>query len=325
MIIVTGAAGFIGSYLIKRLNQDNFNAIIAVDKFDNPEKNKNLLDLTIKERVDRDQFLEWLDKNYELVEFVFHIGARTDTAEFDIDLLNRLNTQYTKDLWSRCCNYQLPLVYASSAATYGLGEIGYDDNEATIPQLKPLNPYGQSKQDFDVWALKQKEKPFFWVGLKFFNVYGPNEYHKGRMASVVWHAYNQISKTGKMKLFRSHNPDYKDGEQMRDFVYVKDVAEVCIFLMHHRKNSGIYNLGSGKARTFFDLTKAVFKAMGKPEQIEFIDTPADIRDKYQYFTEAKMEKLNVVGYSRVFITLEKGVIDYVKNHLMIKSNNSIEK
>ena len=324
MIIVTGAAGFIGSYLIKRLNQDNFNAIIAVDKFDNPEKNKNLLDLTIKERVDRDQFLEWLDKNYELVEFVFHIGARTDTAEFDIDLLNRLNTQYTKDLWSRCCRYQLPLVYASSAATYGLGEIGYDDNEATIPQLKPLNPYGQSKQDFDVWALKQKEKPFFWVGLKFFNVYGPNEYHKGRMASVVWHAYNQISKTGKMKLFRSHNPDYKDGEQMRDFVYVKDVAEVCLFLMHHRKNSGIYNLGSGKARTFLDLTKAVFKALGKPEQIEFIDTPADIRDKYQYFTEAKMEKLKVVGYSRVFITLEKGVIDYVKNHL-IKENNQISK
>ena len=324
MIIVTGAAGFIGSYLIKRLNQDNFNAIIAVDKFDNPEKNKNLLDLTIKERVDRDQFLEWLDKNYELVEFVFHIGARTDTAEFDIDLLNRLNTQYTKDLWSRCCRYQLPLVYASSAATYGLGEIGYDDNEATIPQLKPLNPYGQSKQDFDVWALKQKEKPFFWVGLKFFNVYGPNEYHKGRMASVVWHAYNQISKTGKMKLFRSHNPDYKDGEQMRDFVYVKDVAEVCIFLMHHRKNSGIYNLGSGKARTFLDLTKAVFKALGKPEQIEFIDTPADIRDKYQYFTEAKIEKLKVVGYSRVFITLEKGVIDYVRDHL-IKENNQISK
>ena len=324
MIIVTGAAGFIGSYLIKRLNQDNFNAIIAVDKFDNPEKNKNLLDLTIKERVDRDQFLEWLDKNYELVEFVFHIGARTDTAEFDIDLLNRLNTQYTKDLWSRCCRYQLPLVYASSAATYGLGEIGYDDNEATIPQLKPLNPYGQSKQDFDVWALKQKEKPFFWVGLKFFNVYGPNEYHKGRMASVVWHAYNQISKTGKMKLFRSHNPDYKDGEQMRDFVFVKDVAEVCLFLMHHRKNSGIYNLGSGKARTFLDLTKAVFKALGKPEQIEFIDTPADIRDKYQYFTEAKMEKLKVVGYSRVFITLEKGVIDYVRDHL-IKENNQISK
>lgn len=312
MIVVTGAAGFIGSYLIHRLNQDNFNAIIAVDKFEDAAKNKNLEGLKIKERVDRDQFITWLDKNYETVEFIFHIGARTDTAEFDIDLLNRLNTQYTKDIWARCCQYQLPLVYASSAATYGLGESGYDDDESQIHTLKPLNPYGQSKQDFDVWALTQKNKPFFWAGLKFFNVYGPNEYHKGRMASVIWHAYNQITKTGKMKLFRSHNPDYKDGEQMRDFVYVKDVAEVCLFLMHHRKNSGIYNLGSGKARTFLDLTKAVFKSLGKPEDIDFTDTPADIRDKYQYFTEANMAKLKSIGYIRPFHDLEDGVTDYVR-------------
>jgi ADP-L-glycero-D-manno-heptose 6-epimerase len=315
MIIVTGAAGFIGSYLIQRLNQDNFNAIIAVDKFDNEEKNKNLVGSKIKEKIDRDVFLSWLDKNYETVEFIFHIGARTDTAEFDTVLLNKLNTQYTKDIWVRCCKYQIPLVYASSAATYGLGEMGYDDNEELISKLKPLNPYGQSKQDFDVWALGQKEKPFFWVGLKFFNVYGPNEYHKGRMASVIWHAYNQIKKTGKMKLFKSHKPDYKDGEQMRDFVYVKDVAEVCMFLMHHRKNSGIYNLGSGKARTFVDLTKAVFHALGKKEDIEFIDTPADIRDKYQYFTEANMEKLKSVGYPLEFTSLEKGATDYVVNYL----------
>lgn len=312
MIVVTGAAGFIGSYLIQRLNEDNFNAIIAVDKFDHAEKNKNLEGLKIKERVDRDHFLAWLDKNYETVEFIFHIGARTDTAEFDIDLLNRLNTQYTKDIWVRCCTYQLPLVYASSAATYGLGEFGYDDDETQLYHLKPLNPYGQSKQDFDMWALEQKDKPFFWVGLKFFNVYGPNEYHKGRMASVIWHAYNQITNTGKMKLFRSHNPEFKDGEQMRDFVYVKDVAEVCLFLMHHRKNSGIYNLGSGKARTFLDLTKAVFKALGKPESIDFTDTPADIRDKYQYFTEANMKKLKSIGYPRPFHSLEEGVSDYVQ-------------
>jgi ADP-L-glycero-D-manno-heptose 6-epimerase len=311
MIIVTGAAGFIGSYLIKRLNENNFNAIIAVDHFDNPEKNKNLIDLKIQERVNRDAFMAWLDKNYELVEFIFHIGARTDTTEFDYTLLHKLNTQYTKDLWMRCCQYQLPLVYASSAATYGLGEMGYDDDESKIEMLKPLNPYGQSKQDFDMWALKQKEKPFFWAGLKFFNVYGPNEYHKGRMASVVWHAYNQILKTGKMKLFRSHNPAYKNGEQMRDFIYVKDVVEVCLFLMHHRKNSGIYNLGSGKARTFLDLVKAVFTSMGKTEQIEFVDTPADIRDKYQYFTEANMSKLKRVGYSKKFYELEEGVRDYV--------------
>jgi ADP-L-glycero-D-manno-heptose 6-epimerase len=312
MIIVTGAAGFIGSILIKRLNDDNFNAIIAVDKFDNPEKNKNLVGLKIQEKVDREQFLAWLDKNYELVEFIFHIGARTDTTEFDTELLNKLNTQYTKDIWKASCQYQIPLVYASSAATYGLGEMGYDDNEANIPQLKPLNPYGDSKQAFDVWALQQKEKPFFWAGLKFFNVYGPNEYHKGRMASVIWHAYNQIQKTGKMKLFRSHNPDYKDGEQMRDFVYVKDVVEVCMFLMHHRKNSGIYNLGSGKARTFNDLAKAVFHSLNKPVDIEYVDTPADIRDKYQYFTEAKMEKLKEIGYGKEFSGLERGIGNYLK-------------
>ncbi len=316
MIIVTGAAGFIGSYLIQRLNQENFNAIIAVDKFDNAEKNKNLVGSKIKERVDRDHFLTWLDKNYETVEFIFHIGARTDTAEFDTALLNKLNTQYTKDIWVRCCKYQIPLVYASSAATYGLGEMGYDDDESQIPTLKPLNPYGQSKQDFDVWALKQKEKPFYWVGLKFFNVYGPNEYHKNRMASVIWHAYNQITKTGKMKLFKSHNPNFKDGEQMRDFVYVKDVADVCLFLMHSRKNSGIYNLGSGKARTFVDLTKAVFRALNKPENIEFIDTPVDIRDKYQYFTEANMEKLQSIGYRKEFTSLEQGAQDYVTNYLV---------
>lgn len=315
MIIVTGAAGFIGSYLIQRLNQDNFNAIIAVDKFDNEEKNKNLVGLKIKEKVDRDLFLSYLDTNYETVEFIFHIGARTDTAEFDLNLLNKLNTQYTKDIWIRCSKYQIPLVYASSAATYGLGESGYDDDESKISHLKPLNPYGQSKQDFDGWALAQKEKPFFWVGLKFFNVYGPNESHKGRMASVIWHAYTQIKKTGKMKLFKSHHPDYKDGEQMRDFVYVKDVAEVCLFLMHHRKNSGIYNLGTGKARTFLDLVKAVFKTLGQPEHIEFIDTPADIRNKYQYFAEAKMEKLKGIGYRNEFTPLEIGVDDYVKNFL----------
>ena len=315
MIVVTGAAGFIGSCLVKKLNAENFNAIIAVDKFDQPEKNKNLVGAKIREKVDRDVFMSWLDKNYELVEFIFHIGARTDTTEMDVALFDRLNTQYTKDIWKKCIQYQIPVVYASSAATYGLGEIGYDDNETNIPQLTPLNPYGQSKQDFDVWALAQKEKPFFWAGLKFFNVYGPNEYHKGRMASVVWHAFNQITKTNKMKLFRSHNPAYKDGEQLRDFVYVKDVVDVCYFLMHHRKNSGIYNLGSGKARTFLVLVKTVFKALDKKEEIEFIDTPIDIRDKYQYFTEANMNKLKSIGYSKPFHSLEEGTTDYVNNYL----------
>jgi len=315
MIIVTGAAGFIGSCLVKKLNRENFNAIIAVDKFDVPAKLKNLEGASIAEYVDRDNFMAWLDRNFEGVEFIFHIGAKTDTAEFDTDLLNRLNTQYTKDIWARCIQFQIPLVYASSAATYGLGEAGYDDDESKIHLLKPLNPYGQSKQDFDVWAIHQKEKPFFWAGLKFFNVYGPNEYHKGRMASVIWHAFHQINQTGRMKLFRSHDPRYRDGEQMRDFVYVADVIDVCYFLMHHRKNPGIYNLGSGKARTFRDLTLAVFKATGKKENIEFIDTPIDIRDKYQYFTEANMNKLISHGYSKPFLSLEAGIEKYVRDYL----------
>ncbi|MBL6447878.1 ADP-glyceromanno-heptose 6-epimerase [Fulvivirga sp. 29W222] len=315
MIVVTGAVGFIGSQLIEKLNTENFNNIIAVDKFDNPTKNKNIEDLKILEKVDRDIFHQWLDVNYEEVEFVFHIGAKTDTALFDKGLLSKLNTQYTKDLWLQCIKYQIPFVYASSAATYGLGEYGYNDDEGLIQNLEPLNPYGQSKQDFDVWALSQDEKPFYWAGLKFFNVYGPNEYHKGRMASVVWHAYNQIRDTGTMKLFRSHNPEYKDGHQMRDFIYVKDVVDVCYWLMHHRKDSGIYNLGSGKARTFLDLTKAVFKAMNKEENISFIDTPEDIRDKYQYFTEANMDKLRGIGYSKKFHDLEEGVEEYVKHYL----------
>ncbi len=316
MIVVTGAAGFIGSCLIRKLNQENFNAIVAVDSFGDAVRNKNLEGLKIKEKVAIENFMPWLDIHQELVEFIFHIGAITDTSEFDVAKLNQFNTRYTKDIWSRCIRYQIPLVYASSAATYGLGEIGYSDDEALIPRLKPLNPYGQSKQDFDVWALQQQDRPFFWAGLKFFNVYGPYEYHKGRMASVIWHAYNQILKTGKMKLFRSHNPKYKDGEQMRDFVYVLDVVDVCYWLMHHRKNSGIYNLGSGKARTFLDLVRAVFKAMDKPENIEFIDTPGDIRDKYQYFTEAEMAKLRSIGYVKPFHSLEEGTTDYVRNYLM---------
>jgi ADP-L-glycero-D-manno-heptose 6-epimerase len=208
------------------------------------------------------------------------------------------------------------LIYASSAATYGNGEFGYNDDEQLIPQLKPLNAYGDSKNEFDIWALQQKEKPFFWAGLKFFNIYGPNEYHKGRMASVIQNAFFQIQKTDKMKLFRSHHPDYKNGEQMRDFVYVKDLCDVILFLIEHRKNSGIYNLGSGKARTFLDLVKSTFKAMGKKEDIDFIDTPIDIRDKYQYFTEANMNKLKSIGYNKPFTSLEDGVEDYVKNYLI---------
>lgn len=315
MIIVTGAAGFIGSGLISRLNQDGFKNIIAVDDFSKIEKAENLEGKIIKEKVERNALFEWLDANSRDVEFIFHIGARTDTTEFDKEIFDELNVNYSKSIWEKCIAYQIPLVYASSAATYGLGEHGYDDNEATISQLKPLNPYGDSKNEFDKWALAQEKKPFFWAGLKFFNVYGPNEYHKGRMASVIFHAYNQIKATEKMKLFRSHNPDFKDGEQMRDFIYVKDLIDVCIFFMHHRKNSGIYNLGSGRARTFKDLVTNTFLAMGKTPDISYVDTPADIRDKYQYFTQANMGKLRSIGYTRPFSTLEEGIDDYVKNYL----------
>lgn len=315
MIIVTGAAGFIGSCLIARLNEENFNSIIAVDEFSDAEKEKNLEGKRIQERVDREAFFGWLDANYQEVEFIFHIGARTDTTEFNYEIFEHLNVAYSKQIWQRCVAYQIPLVYASSAATYGLGELGYDDNEALIPQLKPLNAYGVSKNEFDIWALQQPEKPFFWAGLKFFNVYGPNEYHKDRMASVIFHAFRQIQATGRIKLFRSHHSDFRDGEQMRDFVYVKDLVEVCLFLMHSRRHSGIYNLGSGRARTFLDLATNVFKALDLEPQVDFVDTPADIRDKYQYFTQAAMSKLRGIGYQRPFHSLEEGIEDYVKEYL----------
>lgn len=317
MIVVTGAAGFIASCLVGKLNQEGFKSVVVVDDFKNyPDKLKNLEQKSIAEKVEREEFFTWLDANSRQVEFIFHLGARTDTTEFNTELLNHLNLEYSKQVWKKCVEHQIPLVYASSAATYGGGEQGYNDDHDVIEKLEPLNPYGISKNEFDKWALKQTEQPLFWAGLKFFNVYGPNEYHKGRMASVIMHAFNQIGKTGGMKLFRSHNPEFKDGEQMRDFVYVKDVVDVCYFLMHHRKDSAIYNLGSGKARTFLDLVRATFKAMGVEENISFIDTPEDIRDKYQYFTEARMTKLKAIGFSQEFTSLEDGVSDYVKNYLI---------
>lgn len=316
MIVVTGAAGFIGSALVGELLRQGWQDIVAVDDFSRPDKAPNLEGKTLSARVDRKEFFDWLDANQQLVQFIFHLGARTDTTEFDTAIFDELNLHYSQEVWKRCVKYGIPLVYASSAATYGAGEHGYDDDHDLIAKLKPLNPYGESKNDFDQWALAQAEKPYFWAGLKFFNVYGPNEYHKGRMASVVLHAFRQIRDTGGMKLFRSHRPDYKDGEQLRDFVYVKDVCDVCLFLMEHRKHSGIYNLGSGKARTFLDLARAVFAALGKDEKIEFIDTPADIRDKYQYYTEANMAKLKGIGYDKPFTSLEEGVGDYVTNYLI---------
>src|SRR6185437_11696 len=316
MIVVTGAAGFIGSCLVQKLNDEEFFDVVLVDDFSNAAKAPNLQGKKFTALVHRDDFADWLTKNHRLVQFVFHIGARTDTTEKDVNIFNKLNLDYTKKVWQLCTEYGLPLVYASSAATYGAGENGYEDNHSIIEKLEPLNPYGASKNDFDKWALKQTKAPYFWAGLKFFNVYGPNEYHKARMASVIFHAYNQIKQVGEVKLFRSHKPDYKDGEQMRDFVYVKDVVDICFFLLHHRKDSGLYNLGSGKARTFLDLVNNIFFALDKEPKIKFIDTPIDIRDTYQYSTEANMSKIRSIGYDKPFHTLESGVNDYVKNYLV---------
>ncbi len=316
MIVVTGAAGFIGSCLISRLNQAGYTSIIVVDDFSKTEKDANLEGKTYEAKVERSAFFEWMEEFGKKVSFVYHIGARTDTTEFDKAIFDELNEEYSQKMWKACVKFNVGLVYASSGATYGLGEVGYEDRHKLIKKLKPLNPYGDSKNNFDLWVLDQEEQPPFWAGLKFFNVYGPNEYHKGRMASVIFHTFHQIQEKGSMRLFRSHNPEYKDGEQLRDFVYVKDVVEVCLFLMQEEPRNGIYNLGTGKARTFLDLAKNTFQALNLEPNISFIDTPEDIRDKYQYFTEAVMDKLLKRGYDKGFHTLEEGVEDYVKNYLI---------
>ena len=316
MIVVTGAAGFIGSCMVARLNEAGYKDIVLVDDFSRPEKARNLAGKQYTAEVDRDAFFPWLEAHHKLVQIIIHLGARTDTTEMDTAVFDRLNLNYTKQVWTACVRHALPLIYASSAATYGAGELGYEDRHDVVDRLQPLNPYGISKNEFDKWALQQPDKPYFWAGLKFFNVYGPNEYHKGRMASVVLHAFHQIGETGGMKLFRSHRPDFKDGEQLRDFVYVKDVTSVILFLMMHRQHSGLYNVGTGTARTFLDLARATVRAMGRGENISFIDTPADIRDRYQYFTEAAMQKLRGIGYDAPFHSLEAGITDYVQNYLM---------
>lgn len=316
MIVVTGAAGFIGSYLVGKLNKAGYNDLILVDKIDDPRKELNLAHKKYRNFIDRDNFFKWLINHSSDVEFIFHLGARTDTVGQEPDLYQQLNLIYSQRLWNICSEIQVPLLYASSAATYGNGEEGFSDSHHNISNLRPLNLYGWSKHDFDVWALKQFRTPPFWAGLKFFNVYGPNEYHKGRMASVVLHAFHTIKETGKMELFRSHHNDYKDGEQSRDFIFVEDIADVMMFFMEDQKNRGIFNVGTGKARSFLDLTTSVFKSMNLTPDISFIDTPIDLRGRYQYFTEAKNQKLRDIGYTKPFTELEVGIEQYVGEYLL---------
>lgn len=318
-ILITGAAGFIASCMASFLNKNGFENLILCDDFSRSEKEKNHQHITCISKVERDDLAKYLP-HASRIDCIIHFGARTDTTEMDYSIHEKLNLDFSKMLWQYCAEKQVPLIYASSAATYGGGELGYDDNENMIHQLQPLNPYGVSKNEFDKWALQQVSQhnihPPHWYGLKFFNVYGPNEYHKGRMASVIFHAYNQIRKSGKMILFRSHHPAYKDGEQKRDFIYVKDILKVTYWLMNNVAPSGIYNLGTGKANTFLELAHATFRALAIPANIEFTDTPADIRDKYQYFTEANMQKLKAAGYEEDFYTLEQGINDYVRTYLI---------
>lgn len=320
IIVVTGAAGFIGSCLTGFLNSKGYSRLILVDDFSKIEKTQNLEGKQFEQKIEREEFFTWLADTKPAVGFIFHIGARTDTTEFDYAIHEHLNVEYSKKIWNYCTENKVPVVYASSAATYGDGEEGYNDDHAIVYSLKPLNPYGVSKNEFDKWALQQATQPPFWAGLKFFNVYGPNEYHKGRMASVIWHSFNQINNQGFVKLFKSHKEGYKDGQQLRDFVYVKDVLKICYWLMEQFEKgsnvtSGLYNLGTGKARAFEDLAKATFSGLDKEAKIEFIPMPEDIRDKYQYFTEANMQKLKDAGYSDNFYSLEEGVTDYVRNYL----------
>ena len=324
-IVVTGSAGFIGSCMVQFLNEQGYTNLILVDDFGVETKRINWESKQYEAIVERQTLFEWLERNEPIIDVFIHLGARTDTTEFDYSIHEELNVVYSQNVWNYCTENNIPLIYASSAATYGSGELGYDDSHEVVENLKPLNPYGISKNEFDKWALKQTETPPFWAGLKFFNIYGPNEYHKGRMASVIWHSFNQIKKDGVVKLFKSHRLDFKDGEQLRDFVYVKDLVKVIYWMMEqvsvNSKQlsvvSGLYNLGTGTARSFYDLASSTFRGLDLEPNIVFVDMPLDIRDKYQYFTEANMQKLKAAGYTDAFYTLEEGVDDYVRNYLAL--------
>ncbi|MCR4964587.1 MAG: ADP-glyceromanno-heptose 6-epimerase [Bacteroidales bacterium] len=316
MIIVTGAAGFIGSCMVAKLNEMGRTDIVMVDDFTKEIKRRNWEGKQYLDKIHRNDFFQWLEKHIREVDFIIHLGARTDTTEFDYSVFEELNVDYTRKVWYYASEYGIPLIYASSAATYGAGELGYVDDDALSYRLQPLNPYGKSKNEIDKWVQKQAKTPPYWYAFKFFNVYGPNEYHKGRMASVILHTFHKIQETGSMQLFRSHRPDFEDGQQLRDFVYVKDVVRVLYWFMNHHPQNGIYNLGTGRARSFQDLASATFRALKLEPSISYIDMPLDIRDKYQYFTEARMSKMRSEGFKRPFYSLEDGIKSYVTRYLV---------
>jgi len=321
MIVITGGAGMIGSMIAWHLNSVlGRDDLVIADRFSQPDQWQNLCHRRYANYLDKDELLPWLENTQEKVDAVIHMGAISATTERDFNKLVQDNIRYSQQLWQWCAKHEVPFLFASSAATYGDGSHGYDDNEANLDELRPLNGYGYSKQFFDQWALRQvREKnpvPPQWCGFKFFNVYGPNEYHKERMASVALHSFNQFRELGTVKLFKSNLPEYADGMQLRDFVYVKDAAAIVAYFLDNRGKSGIYNVGTGQARAFKDLAMSVMNSMGKKPSITYIDMPQDLHGKYQYFTEANIAKLRAAGYTQLFHTLEDGVVDYVQNYLM---------
>ncbi len=315
-LLITGAAGFIGSCMCSYLNQLGYYQLYLMDDFSHDEKIKNYQALRFIQLVERkniDTFLQ-----HTTIDYVIHLGARTDTTEMNYEIHDVLNVQFSKKIWNYCTQHTIPLIYASSTATYGNGEHGYNDTHAIIPSLQPLNPYGISKNEFDKWAIQQQQTPPNWYGLKFFNVYGPNEYHKKRMASIVYHAYQQVVKNKSITLFKSHHAAYKDGEQLRDFIYMQDILSIMYWLMQNNATCGIYNAGTGKAASYIQLANALFNTLQLEINIQYIDTPIDIRDKYQYYTQANMQKLIEQGYDKKFTSIEDGVHDYVQKYLNTK-------
>jgi ADP-L-glycero-D-manno-heptose 6-epimerase len=317
MILVTGANGFIGSAMVWELNQNGLPVLACVDTVPQEQRPELLAPRQFEKFLLKDQLWDFLNlpSTIERCTWIIHMGANSSTTETNAEHLWENNTFYTQRIFEWCTKHRKNLIYASSAATYGAGELGYDDF-LDSEQLKPLNLYGESKVKFDRWAVRQPATPPHWYGLKFFNVYGPNEYHKGSMSSVAYKAFHQIQKTGELELFKSYRNEYRDGEQKRDFVYVKDVTYWMLELTQKKPKSGIYNMGFGVPRTWVDLGRAVFAASEKSERIKFIAMPENIRGQYQYFTEANMNRWLQAGMSAPRWSLEKGVTDYIQNYLL---------